>query len=407
MLFTYLREAIHHLYSAKQRTLIALVGISIGISAVIAMVSIGMIFGQETTRQFAGMGIDIMVISKNFWEPDNKNTPITLKEALELPQLVPGIATVAPIISYHGEYRFAGYPKPGDQEDRYLRLLGVTASFQELNKLQLQEGRFISDLDEKQSYVVLGCKVRTYPGFKTFKGKLVGKLIKINNYYYLIIGVLKCTPAESSLDSLGRYYDIDTAVFLPISTIQYHYHSGRGIEELMVRMQPKVNYLLLSTLVKQYFAKRVKGLKVQVGTAKGLIKQSEKTAQRITFLLAAIGSISLLAGCIGIMNVMLTAVIERRREIGILRAIGAKRRDIRWQFLTEAVILSLIGGAFGTGLGITAAYCVAWFNEWQFLISYQVILLGVGVSSAVGIFFGFYPAHKAAKLDPITALRSE
>lgn len=407
MLFTYFREAIHHLYSAKQRTLIALIGISIGIGAVIAMVSIGMIVGQETTRQFAGIGTDLMTITKS-WEPKNENTPITLKTVLELPRLVPGIATVVPFIYDYGKYRFNSQPKPHDGEKRYLQFLGVTASFQELNKIQLQEGRFISDLEEKQSYVVLGCKVLTYPGFKTFKGKLVGKLLKIGNHDYLIIGVLKCIPTDSSIDFLSRYYDIDTSVFLPISTVtQHHYHNNVEIETLIVRMQPKVNYLLLSTLVKQYFAKRVKGLKVQVNTAKGLIKQAEKTSQRITFLLAAIGSISLLAGCIGIMNVMLTAVIERRREIGILRAIGAKRRDIRWQFLVEAVILSLIGGAFGMGLGITAAYGVAWFNEWQFFISSQVILLGVGVSSAVGIFFGFYPAHKAAKLDPITALRSE
>jgi putative ABC transport system permease protein len=392
--------------------LIALIGISIGISAVIAMVSIGIIYGQETIRQLTGMGTDIMTIEKG-WEPTKENTSITLENALELPKLVPGIATVVPIISHHGEYRFAGYPKPSDTENpqlryrRYLRLLGVTANFQELNKIQLQEGRFISDLDEKQSYIVLGCKILTRPGFKTFKGKLVGTSVKINDYFYLIIGILKCTPPDSSLDSLGMYYNIDRSVFLPISTMQYHYQNQVEIEQLIARMQPNVHYLLLTTLVKQYFAKQAKGLKVQVSTAKGLIKQAEKTAQRITFLLATIGSISLLAGCIGIMNVMLTAVIERRREIGILRAIGARRRDIRWQFLVEAVILSLIGGAFGTGLGITAAYCVAWFNEWQFLISYQVILLGVGVSSAVGIFFGFYPAHKAAKLDPITALRSE
>ena len=106
------------------------------------------------------------------------------------------------------------------------------------------------------------------------------------------------------------------------------------------------------------------------------------------------------------MNVMLTSVIERRREIGILRAIGARQRDIRRQFLIEAIMLSLVGGILGIGLGIGASYLVCLINEWQFLISYSAIWLGVGVSSVVGIFFGFYPAYKAAKLDPITALRS-
>lgn len=113
-------------------------------------------------------------------------------------------------------------------------------------------------------------------------------------------------------------------------------------------------------------------------------------------------------GGIGIMNVMLTSVMDRQREIGILRAIGTRRRDIQWQFLVEAILLSLVGGFFGTGLGIAAAYFVAWFiSGWSFLISSFAIFLEVGVSSVVGIFFGFYPAYRSAQLDPIIALRSD
>jgi putative ABC transport system permease protein len=174
-----------------------------------------------------------------------------------------------------------------------------------------------------------------------------------------------------------------------------------------VRLAPNADYAAISQKIKDYFAQQEKGLEVQTHTAEKPIETKEQDAKRFTLLLGAIGSISMLVGGIGIMNVMLTSVMDRRREIGILRAIGARQRDIQWQFLTEAFLLSLVGGIFGTGLGIAASYFVAWFNEWPFLISTFAILLGVGISSAVGIFFGFYPAYKAAKLEPITALRSD
>jgi len=120
-----------------------------------------------------------------------------------------------------------------------------------------------------------------------------------------------------------------------------------------------------------------------------------------------VGSISLIVGGIGVMNVMLVSVTERRKEIGIRRALGAKRRDIQAQFLIESMILSFIGGIIGIAIGVSASYVIAYVSKWQFITSYVAILFGFGVSPAVGVFFGFYPARQAARLDPITALRSE
>ena len=142
-------------------------------------------------------------------------------------------------------------------------------------------------------------------------------------------------------------------------------------------------------------------------SAEELIERMEKQMKLFTLLLGAVGSISLIVGGVGVMNVMLVSVTERRREIGIRRALGAKRGGIQSQFLIESMILSIIGGIFGIGLGVAASYVIAHFSKWEFLISYPAILLGFGVSSVVGIFFGFYPAHQAARLDPIAALRSD
>ncbi|RKZ70912.1 MAG: macrolide export ATP-binding/permease MacB [Candidatus Parabeggiatoa sp. nov. 1] len=395
MFLTYIREAFHNLYATKQRTLLALIGIVIGIGSVIAMVSVGIIAGEEALRRHLKLGTDMMGIEKpRRREEPNPKAQISLEAALALPQLFPSITTVAPYISTWGRYRFAG-------KGSYAAIIGATEAFFELHQLEIKEGRFISALDQKQPYVVMAQRVLTFEGFKDFKGPLLGSQVKINRHIYTIIGVLEDVP-----EPLFGLRGINWAFIMPMSTAQ-RYLENNNIRGITVRFQPDTDYTRVGQQVKQYFAQQVEGLEVQTRTADKLIELKEQEAQMYTLLLGAIGSISLFVGGIGIMNVMLTSVMERRREIGILRAIGARQRDIQWQFLAEAIILSLVGGAFGVGLGIGASYLVAWFNGWQFLISTLAILLGFGVSSGVGIFFGFFPAYKAAKLDPITALRSE
>ena len=394
MLLTYIREGIHNLYAQKQRTLLALIGIVIGIGSVIAMVSVGIIAGEEQLRQYLKLGTDIMSIEKPWRRGDTQETEIPLEAVLALPQIMPNITTVVPYSRTWGRYYFAG-------KNSYASLLGVTESFKELYQLQLKEGRFISTLDKNQPHVVIGQRVLTKKGFEDFKGTLLGSHVRINHQICTIIGILDEVP-----EPIFEPYYIDWYFLMSIGAMQRYFKESQ-IEGVTVRLKQNTNRAVLEQQVKDYFARQEKGLEVETHTAEALIKTKEQDAKRFTLLLGAIGSISMLVGGIGIMNVMLTSVMDRRREIGILRAIGARQRDIQWQFLVEAILLSLVGGVFGTGLGIAASYFVAWFNEWQFLISTFAILLGVGVSSAVGIFFGFYPAYKAAKLDPITALRSD
>jgi len=278
----------------------------------------------------------------------------------------------------------------------------VTESFQDLYQLRLKEGRFISDLDKNQPHIVVGQNVLARgEGFQNFKGSLLGSSVRINHHIYTIIGILEDVP-----NPLFKPRYINRAFLMPMGAAQ-RYLEENEIAGVTIRLEPNADYSAIGDKIKDYFAKQEKGLEVQTHSAEKLIETKEQDAKRFTLLLGAIGSISMLVGGIGIMNVMLTSVMDRRREIGILRAIGARQRDIQWLFLMEAILLSLVGGVLGIGLGIAASYLVAWFNGWQFIISTFAILLGVGVSSGVGIFFGFYPAYKAAKLDPIKALRSD
>jgi putative ABC transport system permease protein len=176
---------------------------------------------------------------------------------------------------------------------------------------------------------------------------------------------------------------------------------------MIARTGPGVHYSDAEREILDYLGKQTRTPEWKVFSAEELIERMEKQMRLFTLLLGAVGSISLIVGGVGVMNIMLVSVSERRKEIGIRRALGARRGDIQSQFLIESVILSLLGGIIGIALGVTSSYVIASFSKWQFLISYAAILLGFGVSSAVGVFFGFYPARQASRLDPITALRTE
>jgi len=390
MLMTYVREAVRSLYTAKQRTLLALIGISIAIGAVIALVSIGVIWGEDMLRKASKSGPDILKI----WVFSEKkfDEGVTVEDAFLLLDKSETLAEVLPIIHNQVDYSFNGQRGSVD-------IIGTIPSHKTMSKLHLKDGRFISSLDNEKSHVVVGSGVFNDDDFNNFIGRLVGGVIKLNNRKYTIIGTLEKTNFD---------WYANRSIIMPISTAM-RYLGVKNISHIMARMRPDVDFRDATKEIKEYFkqSKPQADMKVYVRANEQKIEETKEQAAMQTTLLGVISAISLLVGGVGIMNVMLTSVMDRRREIGILRAIGARQRDIRRQFLTEAVILSLIGGILGAGLGILSCYIVCSINEWTFFIPELGIWLGVGVSSLVGIFFGFYPAHKAAKLDPITALRSE
>jgi putative ABC transport system permease protein len=386
MFLTYIREAVRSLYTAKQRTLLALLGISVAIGAVIALVSIGIIWGEESLRKFSDLGPDILQIEAPWSRSDDKG--ITVQDAFLMLDSSRTLVDVVPVIADVGRYFFGG-------ENSYTWILGTTRKYKEMNRLRVKSGRFISMLDENKPYVVIGTKLLNKPEFKKSTGSLIDSTIRLNNKPYTIIGTFE----ESSGDWYANFS------IIPISTAIRSF-GKKNISKITARMKPGVDFRVADKEIQRYFKQR-NNIEVTVKANVQAIKAAQEQADMKTVLLGIISSISLLVGGVGIMNVMLTSVMDRRREIGILRAIGARQRDIRRQFLTEAVILSLIGGVLGAGLGILSCYIVCSVNKWTFFIPEMGIWLGVGVSSLVGIFFGFYPAHKAAKLDPITALRSE
>ncbi len=387
-----IKEACISLYSSKQRTILALIGIIIGIASVIAMVSVGKIVQEEAMRQFKAMGTDILTIRKGYSQ--GQGAKIRLKDAMAIPQNCPGISLVAPFVQGSGTILYAG------KRLERTSPIGVTHSISILNKLKVLKGRFLSDLDQYSNFCVVGDSVYEEIA-KLGGGDGIGEKIKLDDRLFTIVGVLKAVPGGGA-----QNFDANESIFTHITTMM-RMNSSVDINTIKARVKPGLIHQVAQAQVSGYFARNLKMPDVKVTSPEELIKQMQKQMQMFTLLLGAIGSISLLVGGVGVMNVMLVSVSERRKEIGVRRALGAKRGDIKSQFLVESLILSIIGGIVGILQGIGISYLISQYSNWQFIVSPVAVYLGFGVSSAVGIFFGFYPAHQASKLDPIVALRAD
>ena len=386
-------EAVNSLVGAKQRSLLALIGIVVGIGSVIAMVSVGAIVKDEALRQFMDMGTDVVTLSKSYFNTGSgREKQLTVADALQIPAACSAIRKVAPYSQAYDTLKFQG-------KKESVPALGVTPAFREINKLQLKSGRFIHPLDQHMFYCVIGSNVErqlTGQGVQT----PVGTRILFKEKYLTIIGVLEEAPMGGM-----RPYEINDGLMLPISTLQRMFRDAE-IATVMARTVGNPGITTLETQLRSYLESR-NTIQMDVRTAEELIRSMEKQMRLFTLLLGAIGSISLVVGGIGVMNVMLVSVSERTREIGIRRALGAKQGDILLQFLIESVLLCLVGGILGVGAGVGASWIVSHYAHWQFHVFYPALVIGVGVAVAVGVFFGIYPARQAARLNPIMALRAD
>jgi putative ABC transport system permease protein len=339
------------------------------------------------------MGPDILSITKSYSEEEKKPSPdINMQDALDILQYCPMITHAAPYTSIYCRIQYNG-------KELWAPSLGITDNFFDLNKLSLKQGRFFSELDGDACYCVVGHEIAEKLCLAGAK-KLIGTAFSLNKKKFTIIGVLEKTEMGGM-----RPYEINHGIMIPFSTVK-RISNDIMIKDIIARMRSKDEHIQAASQLTDYFQER-KNLRVEIRSAEAIIENMKEQSRMFTLLLGIIGSIALVVGGIGVMNMMLVSVTERKKEIGIRRALGARQSDIYVQFLIEAAMLCLIGGIAGSLFGISASYFVARLYKWQFLIAYHAVFLGVGVSAAVGIFFGFYPARQAAKFDPIVALRTE
>ncbi len=387
MLRQTMAEAVGNLAASRQRSVLALLGIFIGAGAVIAMLNVGAIARHETVQQFQDMGTDILTIRAS--QPQG----LSLGDVEALPQAVPGLAVVAPFTTGNATAVFG-------ETAQSASAVGVTGAFGAIAHLHLREGRFISDFDRYELYCVVGSNLAETLSSPVDRLR-VGSELRVGRYVLRVVGIL-----QASVQGPMMPVEVDNAVFVSIPNGR-RLVSASSVSTIIARMLPGVDAKREMTQITDYFAGRMGPGAVDVQSAQQLINGMAKQMRLFEMLLGAVGGIALVLGGVGVMNIMLVSVQERHREIGIRLAIGARRRDIQMLFLSEAVILAVLGGLLGILLGFGASYAFARVSNWQFLISPTAAPIGAGVSIVVGIFFGCYPAVMASRLDPIEALRSE
>jgi len=393
-IFESMKQALRALGSNKVRSFLTMLGVIIGIFSVITLVTIGEGAKNYVTDQIQNLGAGydsfIMVAGKDPHSPSNPK--FVYSDISFLKSRVPEIRDIAALNPGSGDLYY------GKKVMKSPVTIGTTANMLELLGGKLTDGRFFSqaEVDARKKVTVIGPKVA-----KEFFGEIspLGERIKLRGNNYVVIGVLE---ARGSIGPM----DMDKRILLPITTAQ----NMMGTNKIMrMNIFPRdVNKIEeVKNKVAEVMERKIGSDDFRFMTQQGMINIVNNILTALTSFVAGIAAISLLVGGIGIMNIMLVAVNERVREIGVRKAIGAKSRDIILQFLVESMLISLIGGLLGIFFGIAGAFLILWYIKGRFVIAVWAVILATTVSAAVGIFFGVYPAVRAAKLDPVIALRYE
>jgi len=403
------RIALRALRVNKLRSILTMLGIIIGVGAVIAMVSVGAGAQARVAEQIRSLGSNLIIIlpgsvtSGGIRMGFGTRPTITQDDAAAILQEVPAVYAAAPSVRGGGQV-VIGNTNWGTA------IQGTTPSYEEARQWPAVAGRFFSqeELEGAAKVVLLGQTVaeNLFGG-----GDPIGQVVRVRQVPLTVVGVLD----RKGQSSWGQ--DQDDVVVIPLTTANKRVLGptqplATSVNAISVRVRDGEDMKAAEEEIKQLLRQRHKLQGYQeddfyIRNLSEMLQAEEESSRVLTLLLAAIASVSLLVGGIGIMNIMLVSVTERTREIGLRMAVGARGRDILVQFLVEAVTLSLIGGVIGIGLGLGGSYAIAYFAEWRTLLNAQAVLLAFGFSAAVGVFFGFYPARKAAQLNPIEALRYE
>jgi len=385
-------ESLENLRAMGQRSWLALLGIVVGSASVVALLSIGRSASEETMSTFKGLGSDMLVASFPGLAGPSAPLPRTL-DTRPLEEGMPGRVQTAPISQYATSIRGAG-------EKVDAAVVGTTPALAEVMGLSMAQGRFLSPYDGKGLFVVLGAEVASALGGTAFSPYL-GQRVRIGHYQFQIIGLL-APQAHNPLLPVTP----DASVFVP-ATSMARLSSVARIGNVIVRTAPQTDLSRAAATFESLLSRQLTNREVSVQVPRQLLDSLERQARTFSWLLAGLGGISLLVAGVGVMNVMLMSVRERRREIGVRMALGARPVDIRTMFLLEAAYLSLLGAVLGALIGCAVAVAFARVCGWPVSLSVDACALGIGSSLGVGLFFGSYPAVVAARLSPAMALRDD
>ncbi len=389
----------------KLRSLLTSLGIIIGVGAVILMVSISEGNAASINSRLSSLSPNELTIFSGSTrgaggvnQGAGTSNGLTQADADAIAQ-VAHVAAVSPVLGANGQVIFSN-------QNWSTSVQGVYPSYQQIGNRQTQEGAFFSQDDEQNAHTVAVIGQTVADNLFTPVGvDPIGQQIRIGSVPFTVVGVLATQGAAGQSNA-------DDIIFVPFSTAQQRLSGGQGLRSIYVMVDNTANVNDAQTAIQQLLEQRHGIFNAQqdnfsILNQSQLLQTVQSTQQSLTTLLVSVAAISLLVGGIGIMNIMLVSVTERTREIGIRIAIGARPPDVMAQFLIEALVLSALGGMIGIVLGVAGAYIDATFSGTPLVLDPLAMVLAFGFSALVGVVFGFYPAQRAARLDPIVALRTE
>lgn len=386
-----LHEAIGSLRNLGRRSLLALLGIVMGSCSVIALLNIGSNAADQAMSVFKEMGTETVVVQLPSGARGQDGLPLRLYvDALR--QAVPEVATASPVVLYSAPVVFHG-------RSANLALVGAGDALADTAGLRLAEGRTLSAFDRREAFVVVGSRAAQALG-EPDDPLRVGDWLRIGHYQFQVIGRLRAQGEGGIIP-----FTSNDSLFLTESGMA-RVNADPRLGALLARVAPGQAVAPVGERVAAWVNDRIAGEeKGALQVAEQMIEAMQQQTRTFTYLLGGLGAISLAGGGVGVMNVMLMNVSERRREIGVRMALGARQRDIRNLFLLEAVTLTAAGALSGALLGIAAAWGYAWLSGWAFSLAASALPLGMGSTLLVGLFFGLYPAVSASRLQPVEALR--
>jgi len=404
-------SAFANLARHKLRTGLTMLGMIFGVGAVIAMLSIGAGAEQKALEAIGKLGLRNVIVCNKEVKADErqeirkKSLGVSLRDGEAILEAVPNIERVLPRVEVK-PYKIMtlGAKTKG-------KVFGVSARYREVADVKLDAGRFFDARDEHDhaQVCVIGQEIRrNLFGY----GPVLGKQLKVNDVWLEVVGVLASDPeaASASQDAVSSG-STSKEIWIPVSTAMRKFDRDpldAPVDELMVTVKEGVSTRASAQVIEPLLQRLHGGADdYEVVIPEALLEQSRQTQRIFNIVMGSIAGISLLVGGIGIMNIMLASVLERTREIGVRRAIGATRKDIRAQFVIESFAISLLGGVMGIIIGIVLARVVGAYAGWPTVITYWSLLLSTGVSVSVGLVSGIYPATRAAELNPVEALRYE
>ena len=406
-------QAFSNLRAQKARTVLTALGIVFGVGSVIGMLAIGAGAKEESLRFIEQLGVrNILIDSRptmsrdEFLQRRKSSQGLTDRDVRILRANIDAIEMVSPRKTLHPASLL---PKPSMDLPE---LFGVAPTYSMIHSLRIGEGRFFSDADEAGSapVCVLGDTAKvSILGF----GPAKGKFIKVNQNWLEVVGVLKEQLVSGSQNSGASMQDLNNIILIPLRTFEYRFWDPMSsmrdeLDGVEVRLREEADSIEVAKVVTGVLNSTHHGVQdFTVTIPAALLAQQKRTQTIFTYVMVAIAAISLLVGGIGIMNIVLATVLERTKEIGIRRSIGARRVDIVRQFLTESILISVGGGVMGIVFGYFLAWLIAQTAQWKTIVTSGSVGIAFGVSVAVGLVFGIYPAVKASRINPIDALRYE